>query len=175
MLNEHGINTNGVVKRAGTPTGMAMISVDAQAENTIVVCLAAATCLTGSGCGRSQRQKQAIQQANLREIAVLYGQFQASHRGQAPANEAEFIEFLRSAGGKGPKSAVDGAAALLPSSPRDGKPYVIVYGQPKTQPGPGVMAIVAYEHDGMEGKRLVANSLGMILEVDQTRFEQLTK
>ena len=141
----------------------------------IVVCLAAATCLTVSGCGRSQRQKQAIQQANLREIAALYGQFQASHRGQAPANEAEFIEFLRLAGGKGPKSAVDGAAALLPSSPRDGKPYVIVYGQPKTQPGPGVMAIVAYEHDGMEGKRLVANSLGMILEVDQTRFEQLTK
>jgi hypothetical protein len=91
------------------------------------------------------------------------------------AVEAEFIEFLRSAGGKGPKSAVYGAAALLPSSPRDGKPYVIVYGQPKTQPGPGVMAIVAYEHDGMEGKRLVANSLGMILEVDQTRFEQLTK
>ena len=46
MLNEHGINTDGVVKRAGTPTGMAMISVDAQAENTIVVCLAANDTLT---------------------------------------------------------------------------------------------------------------------------------
>jgi len=46
MLKEHGINTEGVVKRAGTPTGMAMISVDAQAENTIVVCLAANDTLT---------------------------------------------------------------------------------------------------------------------------------
>jgi hypothetical protein len=105
-------------------------------------------------------------------LAAFYGQFQSQYRGQPPANEAAFKEFIRAVDGS--KGATDNLDSLFLSE-RDRKPYVIVYGRPKARAGSGGMSIIAYEQDGKDGKRLVVNSLGMVQEVDQTRFQELTK
>ena len=59
------------------------------------------------------------------------------------------------------------------TSDRDGKPYVIIYGQPHGPPGPGGAPVIAYEQEGKEGKRWVASALGAVEEIDEARFRQL--
>ena len=54
-------------------------------------------------------------------------------------------------------------------SPRDGKPYVVVYGG-----GPGAMPeIVAYEQEGIETGRWIASSMTVVAEVDEVKFQQM--
>lgn len=121
-------------------------------------CLASAS----AGCGSNHAETQA---SNLKPLAVLYGQFLGSHRGQPPAHEAEFKEFAQSQG----QSGVD---SLFISS-RDKKPYVILYGALTGPPGLGGQPIFAYEQDGVDGSRFVANSLGAVEEVDEEQFRKM--
>jgi hypothetical protein len=55
-------------------------------------------------------------------------------------------------------------------SERDGKPFVIFYGQPPNGVANGV---IAFEQEGVDGKRLVGYMLGMIEHVDEARFNEL--
>lgn len=126
------------------------------------------------GCGGTQSASQETESSNLKPLAVFYGRYVAQHRGQPPANEAEFKKFLSSLPPEELQQfAVDSVESLLVSS-RDGQPYVVVYGKPTGPPlGPGGMPIIAYEQTGVNGKRFVASSIGGIEEVDAARFQEL--
>jgi len=124
------------------------------------------------GCG-TQRESQEREESNLKPLAIFYGQFTGRHRGQPPASEAEFKEFVRSLpGDRLAGFNVSDPESLFISS-RDGQPYVVIYGASNGPPGPGGSPVVAYEQTGKGGKRFVASSLGAVEEVDETRFKEL--
>jgi hypothetical protein len=125
-----------------------------------------------SGC-RSQTQSRERQQSNLRPLAVFYGKFIGRHRGQPPANEAEFKAFLKTI----PATelalfGVENVEGIFTSS-RDQKPYIVLYGSPSSKAAESPDRVIAYEQDGAKGKRFVAFVIGKIDEVDEARFRQL--
>jgi len=129
-----------------------------------------AVCALPSGCGGTHRESQERQQSNLKPLAVFYGQFIGRHRGQPPASEKEFKEFIRSSGTR--ESAgfdVSDVESLFVSS-RDQKPYVVLYG--KNAPA-GKDRVVAYEQEGEGGRRFVANDLGNVQEVDEAQLKEM--
>ena len=97
----------------------------------------------------------------------------AQHRGQPPANEAEFRTFVEK---EGPslleQFALKDVSSLFVSS-RDNQPYVILYGPLSGPPGPAGQPVFAYEKTGVGGKRMVASGLGAVEEVDEARFKEL--
>jgi hypothetical protein len=104
----------------------------------------------------------------FRKLVTLYSRMVMG--AAPPANEAEFKKAI----GTSLKSVADvlqvsDVDALFVSS-RDGKPFVVVYGSRPAKMNPDV---VAYEQDGVDGKRLVGFSLGTIEEVDEARFKEL--
>lgn len=134
------------------------------------LCLATVVfCVLPSGCGGSRRESQEREESNLKPLGLLYGQFIGQHRGQPPASEEEFKGFIRSAGTK--QLAGFGVTDLesLFISPRDQKPYVVLYGRAPV----GTARVVAYEQEGKGGMRFIVTDLGRVQEVDEARFAEL--
>lgn len=131
-------------------------------------------CLAAVGCSSHQVNLEE-EQSNLKPLATLYGQFIGQHRGQPPANEAEFKAFVKAQGADLLASFHVTDAEQLFVSSRDGKPYVVVCGPAAMQgpPGPAGSPVVLYEQEGVGGKRFVASSMGAVEEVDEARFRQL--
>jgi hypothetical protein len=126
-----------------------------------------------ASCGCSAPADVEEQVSTLKPLAVLYGRFLAQHRGQPPANEAEFRAFVEK---EGPSLLEQFAVKDVPSlfvSARDNQPYTILYGRLTGPPGPGGQPVFAYEKTGVGGKRMVASSLGAVEEVDEARFKEL--
>lgn len=124
-----------------------------------------------SGCSAPANVDEQV--STLKPLAVLYGRFPAQHRGQEPANEAEFRAFVeKEAPSLLEQFAVKDVSSLFISS-RDNQPYVILYGKLTGPPGPGMQPVFAYEKVGVGGKRLVASGLGAVEEVDEAKFKQL--
>jgi hypothetical protein len=125
-----------------------------------------------SGCG-SHEAKVESESSNLKPLMVLYGQFVGQHRGQPPADEAEFKQHIQSAGQATLNSfgVSDGESLFI--SPRDHKPYVLLYGSVSGPLGPGGQPVVAYEQEGVGGKRYIATPLGAVEEVSDERFREL--
>ncbi len=132
------------------------------------LCLGAViACLVPLGCGGTQTATEEQEKSNLKPLAILYGKFLPPHRGQPPANEDELKQFIKSLSKEELDSlGVTDVDSLFVSS-RDGKPYKIVYGGAKTP------EIVAYEQEGVEGKRFVADNLGGVRSVDEAEFKKL--
>jgi hypothetical protein len=123
------------------------------------------------GCTRTASQP--TESSNMKPLAVFYGQYLGAHRGQPPANEAEFKAFLKTLRPETLKSLnVTDVESLFVSS-RDQKPYVIKYGKVTGPLGPGGMPVMAYEQDGAGGKRYVATMVGAVAEVDDVEFRKL--
>ncbi|MFW5693154.1 MAG: hypothetical protein ACOCWL_02965 [Thermoguttaceae bacterium] len=142
---------------------------------TAVWCLVLGMCVVALGCGRSRRQAAAREESRLKPLAVLYGQFTGRNRGNPPANDAQFKEFIRSHDAEQLASlGVDDVDELFVSE-RDGEPYVVLYGDAAqgNPPGPAGAPVVAYEQEGVRGKRFVASSMGAVEEVDEARFREL--
>jgi hypothetical protein len=131
----------------------------------------ALVCVSTSGCGSSADPEQ-LEESNLKPLAVFYGQFISQHQGRQPANEAEFKEFVRSL----PSEQLAGFNVTDPESlfvsPRDGKPYVVVYAGPEDSSGVVGAPVIAYEQVGVRGKRYVANLMGQVEEVDEAGFKE---
>jgi hypothetical protein len=137
-----------------------------------VLCLVGLACTAMGGCG-SRQKSLAREQSGLKRVAILYGRFLSQHRGQPPANEAEFQKYVKSLPPADLASfGIEDSKRLFISN-RDDKPYIIIYGEPKGPPGPGGAPVIAYEQEGKDGKRWVASSLGAVEEVDEARFRQL--
>jgi hypothetical protein len=58
-------------------------------------------------------------------------------------------------------------------SSRDNKPYVVIYGTMPGGQGPGGAPVVAYEKEGVKGKRFVASALGAVVEVEEAEFRKM--
>jgi hypothetical protein len=130
-----------------------------------------AFCALPLGCGGDSGGEEQ-QKSNLKPLALLYGQYTGQHQGQPPADEAQFKEYVRSQSTMLESFQVTDPENLFVSS-RDGKPYVIKYGAADGPPGPGGYPVIAYEQEGVGGKRFVASSVGAVDEVDEAKFKEL--
>ena len=131
---------------------------------------AAVICMIAMGCGTKTASKPQ-QESHLKPLVLMFGQYTGQHRGQPPADDASFKQFVKSNANFLSSFNVDTESVFI--SERDGKPYVIVYGSRK---GPAALAgapVVAYEQEGVGGRRYVASSLGAVQEVDEARLREL--
>lgn len=122
------------------------------------------------GCGAKSADTGPQNAAEFKSLVTLY--YAMARNGERPKDEADFKTRIR--GNLAPmaeKLAVTDVDGLF-TSKRDGKPLVVVYGKPLQSAG-GSQDVVAYEQEGVEGKRLVGFSMGTVDEVDQARFEEL--
>ncbi len=126
------------------------------------------------GCGSIGEPNRAQEDSGLKPLAIFYGRYVAQHQGQPPKDEAEFKAYL-----KEPQNAeqlkdtfnfTDIDAIFISS--RDKKPYVVIYG-PVSGQGPAGAPVVAYEQEGVAGKRFVASNMGAVEEVDAERFQTM--
>lgn len=124
-----------------------------------------------SGCTQPGNVEEQI--STLKPLAILYGQFPGRHGGKPPANETEFKAYVQEAAPELLKQFGVKDAESLFISARDQKPYVILYGPLTGPPGPAGQPVFAYEQEGVDGKRLVASSLGAVQEVDEAEFKRL--
>ena len=107
--------------------------------------------------------------SNLQSLAGLYRTYAAQHGGNPPPNEAAFKTFIQDQGLKHFESFGITTIDELFISPRDRKPYVVIYGDgPEEMPN-----IVAYEREGTETGRWIASSMTVVAEVDEVKFQQM--
>ena len=126
------------------------------------ILLALTVLLMACGAGCSGPPPVSPQVNHMKPLSVLYGRFTAA-KGRAPKNAEEFKKFISTAGADMLQQFHVDADALL-ISPVDGQPFVIAYG--KIPPS----KIIAYESQGEDGKRWMADDLG---RVDQMKDEDL--
>jgi hypothetical protein len=123
------------------------------------------------GCSGNQAAVER-ETSNLKPLSVLYGKYLSQHRGQAPADEAALKSFAKKLDPKELEALGVKDIDSLFISARDKKPYTIVYGNNATS-APGEDVVIAYEQEGLSGKRYVATRLGRIEEVDEARFREM--
>ena len=120
--------------------------------------------MTLVGCG----EQRASQQSELQLLSVMYGQYRSSHRGELPKNEQQFKSFIASERGHVlTNSGISSVDALFVSR-RDGQPYVLKYQNTKEWP---LEEMVAYEQEGKDGTRQVANDMGGVAELTDEQFQ----
>jgi hypothetical protein len=125
------------------------------------------------GCGGGGGTASApLQTSGLKPLSVYYGKFLQQHRGMPPKDEAEFKQFLQSFAPETWKEfGFDNFDAMWNSS-RDKQPYAVIYGT--TAPGKlNDAPVVAYEKQGVGGKRYVANWNGDVQEIDDAKFKEI--
>jgi hypothetical protein len=142
---------------------------------TGLVALAGALVLLASGCGpRGESAVKAQQVPGLTQLGLFYSFHVSQHQGKPPADEAAFKAYIKSLPPERLQQFKIENIDSMFVSPRDGKPYGVLYGGNAKRPArPGVGMAVAWEQDGRGGKRFVVDSLGKLDEVDQAKFEQM--
>jgi hypothetical protein len=105
-------------------------------------------------------------------MSILLSLYNAarSTSGHPPKNEQAFRSFVAEKGGPSLERAQITSVDELLLSERDNQPLVVFYGGPKPGAHPDV---VAYEQQGVDGKRRVGFGIGMVEDVDDTRFREL--
>jgi hypothetical protein len=128
-----------------------------------------------AGCGGSGKSNKAEEESPLKPLAKFYGDFINQHQGKVPQNQDEFKAFLQepknAAQLKGEFGITDPEKLLI--SPRDNKPFTVCYGTMSKNQGPGGAPVVAYEKEGVDGKRFVASALGGVVELDEAAFRRM--
>lgn len=120
------------------------------------------------GCTGEDGSAPVAESRRLRTVTTFYTAMQ-SKQGRAPTNEQEFKTFISQNGGPMLEQAGVASVDELFVSERDGQPFVVLY-----KPSTAVQSdVIAHEGAGVNGKRLVAHSMGAIEEVDETRFREL--
>lgn len=122
------------------------------------------------GC-RSQAADDEVARrgSNLQSLAGMYRMYTTENGGCPPSNEAEFKAFIQEQGLEHFESFGITTVDDLFISPRDGQPYIVVYGG-----GPEAMPdLVAYEREGLESGRWIVNSMTVVAEVDEAKFQRM--
>lgn len=118
-----------------------------------------------SGCGPKVDVESAELRSNMRALAVCYGDYMKTNRGRAPKSENALRSWIEKRGDEYLEVLhVDSIDDIFVSS-RDNEPYVVIYGKPAN--------IIAYEAVGIDGKRYVADNLGVAMEVDAAKFAEM--
>ena len=117
------------------------------------------------GCGGTS-STAGPQGSDLRGLVSLYTSA-TRQTGQPPRSEEELKQFATD---QGPqlleRLKVDSVDAIF-ISPRDGQPYVVMYG-PKNTSG-----VIAYEAQGVNGIRQVGDPTGRIRNMNEEQFAEL--
>ena len=104
-------------------------------------------------------------------VAKWYQLFRAEHRGKAPKDQDEFMEFINKRLSDRPKPLTVTPEELL-TSPRDGEMFEIKYG--KTAGNKGIdKNIACYERTGYDGKKLVCFESAYAQELESAELERL--
>jgi hypothetical protein len=125
-----------------------------------------------TGCDRGGKQAVEREESNLKPLALLYGQYISKHQGKRPANKDEFVKYLQGNPELVKRFAKDTPIEQLFVSSRDKKEYVVAYGPGRQGVNPS-QDVIAYEQEGLEGKRWIATSVGEVREVDEAKFQEL--
>ncbi|HEY3393227.1 MAG TPA: hypothetical protein VGK58_10990 [Lacipirellulaceae bacterium] len=115
-------------------------------------------CAFATGCAESEQEEA---QSNLRSLAAYYNQYRAQHRGQAPADEQNFKDFIAKSGSTNVES--------LFISNRDGKPYVVKYRGDKSWMH---RQLIAFEQEGRDGSKEVATVVGGYEKLSEEEFRK---
>jgi hypothetical protein len=119
-----------------------------------------------AGCGTGEPERDG---ADLNALSTYYLDYARSQR-TPPPNEQAFRDFIAEIPAERRQQLNAQDIDTIFVSPRDGKPYVVVYGEETKGEIPDVFA---YEQEGADGKRWVARSLGYVSEVEASEFQQL--
>jgi hypothetical protein len=104
--------------------------------------------------------------SHVRLLTNLYAKA-SNALGRNPRDQEEFKRAIASSGVPLENLRVQSIDELFVSD-RDGQPLTVVYGPPK-----GESDVVVYETQGVDGLRQVGHKIGMVEEVDATRFAEL--
>lgn len=131
---------------------------------TLAVCL----CSILGGCSFSNPEPPSGQ-LEIEKAGSWFHLFRRRHRGKAPKDEAEFIQFIE-AEFASLGETVDGMDML--TSPRDGQTFEMLYGTKAASKNPEEN-VAGYEREGYGGKKLVAFETGPSKEVDDAELQSL--
>jgi hypothetical protein len=120
-----------------------------------------------TSCGRHAHSSQNLEKSHVRSLTTLYGLATTKLR-HTPGNEKEFKQTLATLSVK-PEQMKVGSFDELFVSERDGKPLVVVYGSPLKDSD-----VLVYEQTGVNGKWLIGHRIGMVEEVDDAQYKELT-
>ena len=110
-----------------------------------------------SGCSKTPTISPT--ERSLRRLASYYGMYVTVHRGSAPTTETELRAFIA-------KNAPGAGIDEYFRSERDGQPYVVRYSS-AARPSD----VIAYESEGLNGRRFVALATTEVREMDESTFQ----
>ena len=111
----------------------------------------------------------------LRHLAILYGKYRYSHKGQPPKDEGQFKQFIAALDGSQLSAAGIRVAEIdtLFLSPRDGQPYDFRYNDSPPPDGPNGPLAVVMARVGKDGVCFVSYSTAKVEEIDDARFQEV--
>ena len=122
---------------------------------------------TGSGCAKKDGDVATHQMSRVRILTNLHA-MATTKLGHLPRDEQEFKQAIAKLQVNLEKRKA-GSIDELFISERDGQPLVVIYGS-----GSVDSDVVVYEQNGVNGKRMVGHRIGMVEEVDEASFKDLT-
>ncbi len=123
------------------------------------------------GCSSSATAPNSDNEARLKVVGILYGKYLKQSRGNASADQKQLAMYLESERPNWEKLAESTEQLLI--SPRDGKPLVLLGGKELAQQRSEGAFWVAYESEGINGKRQVVSARGLVEEMDEQKIEQV--
>jgi hypothetical protein len=105
---------------------------------------------------------------NIQQVARWYQDYRSANGRKHPPNEQAFAAFIKS------RSTQQGTPIdpqQLLTSPRDGQKYVVTYSKPTSSDF--MKAVVAYEKEGVDGKKLVVFETKASKEMDDAELKAL--
>ena len=138
--------------------------------------LAAAAGIAVGGCGRDvhpsatgiDRDTRVV----LNALAECYAEYMQYNRGRPPKDAESFRKFLDTRDSTLELYGIENVDALL-KSPRDGEPFVILYGKTIPIRDSGGAEYVAFEQTGVDEFRMAARSRGGVDLLDPEEFQNL--
>ncbi len=124
------------------------------------------------GCGGSPAPAKGSD-SEVKKLGIVYMRFVGTHRGQGPASREEFAQFVADMKPEDLKAMGIKDAKDMFKSSRDDQEIVVRYGIPIPPPGGGDPTVVAYEGQGVNGKRLVVYGTAGVEEITAERLKKL--
>ncbi len=127
-----------------------------------------------SGCGSSSGGAETgpdVDYSKVRMMTGFYEGYLSQHRGQPPASEQAFRDYLNGKQENLQKAGI--TVDEMFTSPRDGRALQWVYGKTPPLLKQNNMTCYAYEAEPVAGKRLVIGGRGMSVEIDESQFQTL--
>lgn len=129
-----------------------------------LICIAVLM-FTMIGCGAPAPPSDGLLQ--IENVSKWYSLYRAEHKGKPPKDEEAFVGFIKARLSE--RGDTTDPRTIL-ASPRDGKQYVIQYGEPTS---PNVEKNLAVrEAEGFDGKKLVAFEGGYAEELDEAAIQK---